>query len=135
MKGIVRGKIGPSSAPLWLSYAPDLCSLSHFITSFLNDLCAISLSILQVPVLQGLCASHWGNWHEENWCQLLDSEWDCEHPWPLMSASGASGVLASATGASSNFNLQSLEQRWCQCLEKSQMCVFVKLGDVVCVPH
>lgn len=128
-------KTGPFSAPVWLSYAPDLRSLSCFITAFLNDICIISLSVPCVPVLQLLSASYWGNWHEGNVCQLLDSDWGCEHPWPLMSAPGASGVLVSATGASGIFNLQPLGQGLCQCLGKSQMCVSVELGNVMCVLH
>lgn len=135
IKGAVSCKTGPFSAPVWLSYASGLCSLFCFITSFLNDLCIISLSILSVPVLQGLSASYWEKWHKGNWCQLLDSDWGCEHSWPLLSAPEARRVFVSATGANSIFNLQPLGQGWYQHLGNPQMCVFVKLGNVVRVLH
>lgn len=63
-------------------------------------------------VLQGLSASCWGDQCEGTGCQLLESHWRCGHPCPLLSASGVSGVWASATGDSGDLGCQPMGWDW-----------------------
>ena len=53
-----------------------------------------------MQVLQGLGASCWGDQSEWIWGQQLESHQGCGHPWPVVSATGASGVSVPPTGVS-----------------------------------